>query len=314
MLGGIKSFLPARSSYSMRSSTVDTRYGYALWLRHVLAMSEQGIMGPFNSVVELGPGNSVATGVCAVLSGAHSYAGIDVLDHIARDQAQRVFQEALQLFHDKAAIPGGDEFANLCPQPSSLSFPEEALQAFAPNGNGGATHAETLREDIGSITGGKSAGKHLRYVFPWSPSSVASGSADLIFSQAVLEEIPHQAADSPLEGAFVTMREWLRPGGVASHQIDLGMYGHAPWNIHWTWSDLTWKLIRGRRDNFVNREPLSTYIALAESVGLEIVSVGITERTGVPDSALRSRFRRLSEVDKTASGAHLVLRRPMTQR
>ena len=312
LLGGIKSFLPARSTYSMRSSTVDARYGYALWLRHVLAIYEQGVTGPFNSVVELGPGNSVATAVCAVLSGARSYTGIDVLDHLARDQAKRVFEEIYQLLQDQSPIPGNDAFPNLCPRPSSLSFPLNAMHAFAPDGKAGVHHVRTLSEDIDGIAGGNAVGKHLRFVYPWSPSSVPSGSADLIFSQAVLEEIPHRTVDSPLRGAFVTMMDWLRPGGLASHQIDLGMYGHAPWNIHWTWSDLKWKLIRGRRDNFVNREPLSTYLSLAESVGLEVVSVRVTESKGVPDSALRSRFRRLSEVDRTASGAHLLLRRPVS--
>jgi hypothetical protein len=312
MLGGIKSLLPVRSAYSMRSSTVDARYGYALWLRHVLAIHEQGATGPFDSVVELGPGNSVATGVCAVLSGARSYTGIDVLDHLARDQATRVFGEIHQLLQEQSPIPGNDDFPNLCPRPSSLSFPSDALHAFASDGSQDVHHVRTLTEDIDGIAAGHAVGKHLRYVYPWSPSSVPSESADLIFSQAVLEEIPHRTVDSPLRGAFETMMDWLRPGGIASHQIDLGIYGHAPWNIHWTWSDLTWKLVRGRRDNFVNREPLSTYLSLAESVGLEIVSVSVTESKGVPDSALRARFRRLGAVDKSASGAHLLLRRPVS--
>jgi len=312
MLGGLKSLLPARSKYSMRSSVVDARYGYALWLRHVLALSEEDISGPFASVVELGPGNSVATGVCVVLSGADSYTGIDVLDHLARDQAERVFEETVQLFQEKAPIPGNDSYPNLCPRPNSLSFPASALHAFAPHDEARTSHADTLRDDIARIVKGESAGKHLRYVSSWSPSSVPAGSVDLIFSQAVLEEIPHQSGDSSLRAAFATMKDWLRPGGVASHQIDLGMYGHTPWNIHWTWTDLTWKLVRGRRDNFVNREPLSTYLSLAESVGLEIVAVGITESKGVLDSALRSRFRRLSAMDRTASGAHLLLRRPVS--
>jgi hypothetical protein len=313
LLGGLKSRLPARSSYSMQSAPVDARYGYALWLRHVLALAEHGVVGPFNTVVELGPGNSVATGVCAILSGARVYTGIDVLNHLARDQAARVYDETLSRFRNGAPIPGSDAYPNLCPRPSSLAYPAAALASFASRSEQGPYSVEALQRDIALIGAGGAAGEHLRYVFPWSPDSVAAGTADLIFSQAVLEEIPHTTSGSPLRAAFMTMMDWLRPGGIASHQIDLGMYGHTPWNIHWTWSDLTWALIRGHRDNFVNREPLSTYTALAESVGFEVVHVGITMADGVPDADLSARFRRLGREDKTASGAHLLLRRPMLQ-
>jgi hypothetical protein len=310
LLGGIKSFLPARSAYTMSTAPVDARYGYSVWMRHMAMLNAAGVQGPFPHVVEMGPGNSVATGVCALLSGAATYTGLDVLDHLAVDQAVRVADDVAALFHQRAAIPGNDQYRYLQPDPPSLAFPHAALLAFSGGAPLDANRVVAVRRDIDALVRGTRAGTALRYVFPWREDMIPAGSADLIFSQACLEEILHGTQRSPLRDAFQTMFAWLRPGGVTCHQIDLGMYGLEPWNVHWSWSDITWTLVRGRRDNFVNREPLSTYTALAESVGFEILSTSVRKVHGVPEAALASRFKRLPDVDKTASGVHVILRRP----
>lgn len=310
LLGGIKSFLPIRAPYTMSTQPVDARYGYAVWTRQISALAACGVRGPFDTVVEMGPGNSIATGACAVLSGARTYVGLDVLDHLARDQAERVLGDVETLFDTASPIPDNAVFNSLEPTPESFAFPAEALSAFRGDRPVDAGMRATLRTDIATIAAGARAGSAVRYIYPWSPTAIADGSADLIFSQAVLEEIPHAASDSPLRAAFDTIFRWLRPGGVSCHQIDLGMYGLDPWNIHWTWGTVTWTLLRGRRDNFVNREPLSTYLTLARAAGFEVVATTIRSVSGVPDEALQPAFRRLSDEDRRARAAHLVLRRP----
>ena len=56
---------------------------------------------------------------------------------------------------------------------------------------------------------------------------------------------------------------WMRhlcPGGLMSHQIDFTSHETARvWNGHWTFSDREWRLIRGRRSWFLNRQPLNPF-------------------------------------------------------
>ena len=311
ILGGIKSMLPYRRPYTMLAHAVNARYGYAVWMRHMSVLADAGVRGPFDLVVEMGPGNSIATGVCAVMSGARHYVGVDVLDHLARDQAERIVREIVALFDAGEPIPAGSEFPNLYPALSTWEFPAAALAAFRGADHGPATAGAALSRDAAAIAAGGREGDLLRYVYPWTENAIAAGSADLIFSQAVLEEIPHSPRSSDLARTLETVFRWLRPGGVTCHQIDLGMYGMSPWNIHWTWGPLTWTLIRGKRDNFVNREPLSTYLTLAREVGFEILRTSVAQEPGAPDDALHPDFRRLPATDRQARAAHLVLRRPV---
>jgi hypothetical protein len=82
-----------------------------------------------------------------------------------------------------------------------------------------------------------------------------------------------------------------------------------PWNVHWTWSDLTWTMVRGRRSNFVNREPLSTYLSVIEACGLSLVDVVADEVAGVSDERLSPRFRSLPEPERRTRNVYLVVRK-----
>ena len=94
---------------------------------------------------------------------------------------------------------------------------------------------------------------------------VAEASLDLIFSQAVLEHV------DGLEETYRAMFAWLKPGGYASHVIDFTAHGRSPfWNGHWAYSDWEWELVRGKREFLLNREPLSTHLALVRNVGFEL--------------------------------------------
>ena len=310
VLGGVKSYLRLRRRYSMAALPVDATYAYAVWMRHVQLLAALGVSGPLHDVVEIGPGNSAATGICAILSGARSYTGLDVLDHLAADQVVRLLRETTTLFSSRASIPGVDQFPKMRPVPANVDFPAAALSTLFGNDGRAAALPELLRHDVELISTGGRRGQLLRFHCPWSPATLAAASVDLIFSQAVLQEIPHDDTNSRLQQTFHANFSWLRPGGVASHQIDLGMYGCEPWNVHWSWSDFRWTLIRGRRENYPNREPLSTYVALARRAGFTILAAQVDEETGVPVRELQPRFAALPEIERRARCLHLVLQRP----
>ena len=308
LLGGVKSLLPWRPAYTMSPQPVDPLYGYAVWLRHVGALAERGFRGPFPTVVELGPGNSVATGISAVLSGTDRYTGLDVIRHVAHRCGAPVLERLRTAFAEQAPIPDRTAYPSLRPAPARYDFPAAAL-GVPMRADERDRRVRDLRRDLDAIAAGGDGGEALRYVVPWGPDSIAPNSIDLVFSQAVLQEMPHRDAGGPLRETLEATARWLRPGGLASHEVDFGCYGMSPWNAHWTWSDPSWTIVRGRRENFVNREPLSTYLTLMRACGLTIVAVSPEERPGASTAALAPRFRALPEAERRTCAAHIIARK-----
>ena len=147
---------------------------------------------------------------------------------------------------------------------------------------------------------------------PWyDPKIIENDSVDLIFSQAVLEHV------EDLRNTYNAMYRWVKKGGFISHQIDFESHGLSDqWNGHWSFSDLTWKLIKGKRQYLINREPLSKHLEAAQDAGFEIVSVvpiksfpheeyiGTIER-----SQLAKKFKNMSEEDFTTTSAYVLAKK-----
>jgi hypothetical protein len=227
-----------------------------------------------------------------------------VLKHASFANGEAVLDEIISLYQSHAPIPNEARHANIRPRLHDYSFPAEiARQLRVDEGT-----ISNLRHDIAALAAG-AQGRMLSYLVPWTEESIGPNSVDLVVSQAVLQELAHGQNRSELRRAINATASWLRPGGVASHQIDLGMYGLRPWNIHWTWSDFVWELVRGRRENFVNREPLSTYLALFEEAGLSIISVEVELQRGADAKSLNHRFRDLDLRDREARSVHLVVKK-----
>ena len=103
------------------------------------------------------------------------------------------------------------------------------------------------------------------------------------------------------------MQQWLKPKGFISHQIDFKCHETADeWNGHWTYSNLMWKLIRGKRPYLLNREPHSTHIELLKKENFKILcDIKIKSRSNINRDNLARRFRSISDDDITTSGAFI---------
>src|SRR5262249_3262437 len=136
--------------------------------------------------------------------------------------------------------------------------------------------------------------KIVRYQAPWtSITDVPAKSLDLIFSQAVLEYV------DPLDEVYGAMSVWLKAGRYASHVVDFSAHDLSPfWNGHWAYSDYEWRLARGRREVFLNREPLNAYAAYAEASGFKILLLKKDYRNdGLKPAQLMPRYRFLDADD-----------------
>jgi hypothetical protein len=126
----------------------------------------------------------------------------------------------------------------------------------------------------------------------------------MIYSQAVLEHV------DDIAGAHAAMLTWLAPGGFVSHQIDYRCHGTTrEWNGHWAESDLAWKLLRGRRPFFINRQSHSMHVAAMEAAGFKIVfDKRATKPSKLDRRRLAPRFASYAEDDLTTCSAFIQAR------
>ena len=302
ILKGMLTWVPVLNTWRLHHATTggtdSLRYCYSVWLRHLVTLYRFGFKIHGAQVGELGPGDSIGVGLAALLSGANAYVGLDVVAYSAKSGLEKIFDELVEMYSHREPIPDQNEFSRVRPTLDSYAFPDHAVDF-----RGFAEKVARIRSELQS---GVNSGESVRYRAPWiGASCIPSGSLDLVFSQSVL-----QYADD-LEETYGAMAQWLKPGGHASHTIDLsGHYLSPYWNGHRAYSDYEWSLARGRREFFLNREPLSTHLACAKKAGFEMLLVKKEYNTpGLGRDDLARRFRTLDDEDLRTRGVMLVLRK-----
>jgi len=302
MLKGSLTWLPALNAWRVRRASTggsdSPRYCYSAWLRHLVSLERYGFKIGNARVGELGPGDSIGIGLAALLSGAAQYIGLDIVPFSAKANLEKIFNELVELYSRSDSIPDNDEFPRLRPRLDSYVFPRHLIDL-----SNFSARAETIRKELRT---GVKGSEVVTYQAPWtSPNDIAFGSLDLIFSQAVLEHVDN------LDETYQAMLAWLKPGGYASHVIDFSAHHLSPfWNGHWAYSDLQWRLVRGRREFLLNREPLSSHIACAKSGGFAILALDLLRGdNGLKKQELSQRFQVIDHDDVQTRGAMLILQK-----
>lgn len=302
LLLGIITYIPGLANFHSKGTggTNSARYCYSVWLRHlVMAHRNRLCTGIPKVVAELGPGDSIGIGLAALISGTEVYYGLDIVEHATLRRNLTIFDELVDLFRRKENIPDEKEFPDVKPYLDSYEFPSQILTDDRLFASLMEKRIEQIRNSVVNFNSDTSL---IKYVTPWfRPDIIQQGFVDMVYSQAVLEHV------SDLHDTYKAIYLWLKSNGFVSHQIDFKCHGTADdWNGHWTYSDFTWKLIRGRRPYLLNREPHSTHIKLLEEAGFKIEC---DERIKTPSKIchehLAPHFRNMSAEDLTTSGAFI---------
>jgi len=297
----VKARLRSRVVGAVASSSA--RYCYSVWMRHLVLAAERGVDTDFRVVAELGPGASLGIGLAALLCGCERYEGFDVVRHAAAARNREILDELIALLRARAPIPDEREFPGVRPTLHSYAFPHEALSEARLARSLSPARIAAIRASLDSLGAPDSAGaadSMIHYRVPWHEDSVIrEASVDAVISQAVFEHI------DDIGGAYRAIWRWLRPGGYASHTIDFRSHGWTrEWDGHWSCSDLTWRLIRGRDVWSINREPCSTHRALLLASGFRIIGEQLARTPATQSRArLAGRFRAMTEDDRSISGA-----------
>ena len=103
------------------------------------------------------------------------------------------------------------------------------------------------------------------------------------------------------------MSNWLKPNGLLSHEIDFKSMGSSDtWYGHWEYSDLEWKIIRGRKVFYINREPYSTHIKLLNDNNFKIIfDLKTIAKTKINSKNLAGRFKNSTPEDLTISSTFI---------
>jgi hypothetical protein len=259
----------------------------------------------FRTVAELGPGDSLGTGIAALFSGVEKYYALDVKPYFNNDTNLEILDQLLELFHRREPLPADDEFPGVWPKLTDYSFPHAILHAAKLEAALEPSRVTRIRKELGELAN-QWQGAHFGYFAPWNDNLVIQpNSVDLAFSQAVMEHVVD------IDGTYAALTQWIRPGGYMSHTIDFRSHQTAAaWNGHWAYSDFTWKLIVGRRTFLINRQPYSRHIEAMGGHGFEVrMEQRAHEQGGLGRRRLAPRFREMGEVDLTTSGAYVMAQR-----
>ena len=309
ILGGFKSYVPGGVSF--HANTVDdlARYCYTVWLRHLSILYKNGFTKIPNTIAELGPGDSIGTGLAGLVCGSKKFYALDVVKHTNIKNNISVFDELVTLFAKRSAMPDDNEFPRVLPRLASYNFPSEIFTNNNLEKLLDKSRIQCLRNELVDMEKQKNS---IQYMCPWNdPKIIENDSVDMIFSQAVLEHV------KDLKHTYDAMYKWVKKGGCISNQIDFQSHGLSDeWNGHWSFSDVTWKLMKGNRPYLINREPLSKHLEAVQDAGFEIVSV-IPVKTFPSDAytgaierdKLAQKFRNMSEEDFTTASAYILAKK-----
>jgi len=276
-------------------STINSRYCYAVWLRHLINARKNGLERHPASVVELGPGGTVGVGMAALLSGSEQYTGLDVVNNWQSERNLQVFDELVELFRKREPVPGKEEFPKMHSPLPSRDFPSGILPDKWLEQSLSEERIARIREALlkaGKVPGENPGPQMIRYIVPWEQSRIiAAGSVDLIWSQAVLEHVV-----DPLL-VYESMRLWLKEDGLISHEIDFKSHASSGlWNGHWTYTDFLWKIVKGRYSYLINRLSFQKHLDLMKEVGFRVVHTTLDSRESrIKRKHLARRFRQMSD-------------------
>ncbi len=293
---GIKRFLPTRTG-----GTIESRYCYSVWLRHLINWNTYYRNRLPESVAELGPGDSLGVGLCSLLTGSKSLYSLDMIKYWDTKRNLKIFNELITLLKNKTNIPDNLEYPKIKPILKSYKFPSNILSDELLSKTLDDNRLNNIKNELNDIDNPNNT--FLKYYIPWNQSGIIRDySIDLIFSQTVLQHV------EDLEHTYKSMRNWIKPKGLMSHTIDFKSMGCTKsWDGHRAFSDVEWKIVKGGKLFLINREPISKHIELLTKFGFKILTkIPNKIKNQLNRNQYSNRFKYLSDDDLITSGVYIL--------
>jgi SAM-dependent methyltransferase len=280
-------------------------YFYGIWLKHLVHLHHQRLDDNPRTVAELGPGDSLGLGIAALLTGADRYFALDVIKHASTESNLRTLEVISGLLRDRAPRPAKG-WPDIDVHMDASLFPHGILTEPRLAAAMSEQRLESLRAQL-SGKPANDAGIELAYRVPWADREVVEeGSVDLVVSHAVLEHVVD------IKATYRALYQWLRPGGVMSHYIDLSAHQLTDrFNGFRSIPEPVWRLMNGRRPYFINRIPCSDHLREIAECGFELVAVHKHLREdGIARSRLSSKWKDIADEDLRCMEVFIQARKP----
>jgi hypothetical protein len=280
--------------------SIQSRYCYTVWMRHLANWSlfKDGIP---EVVAELGPGDSLGTGLAALLSGCKHLYALDVVKYWNNDRNIKMFDELIELFKKKAYLPDNTEYPQVIPSLDNYNFPSHILPDKLLKETLAEDRLNAIRNELATIDNPNNT--YIKYKIPWNDSNVINtNSVDFLYSQAVLEHV------EDLETTYSAMQKWIKPSGLISHSIDFRSHGLTKsWNGHWTFNNFEWRIVKAGKIFLLNRQPLSKHVELTLKNGFKILKKSVVKMENkLKPNRFSNEFKKMSEEDVTSSVAYIL--------
>lgn len=298
---GLVSFIPGAEKFLSRKGTGGTNsaiYCYGVWLKHLTMLWASGLRTMPKTLAELGPGDSIGTGLAAMLSGVDRYFALDVVRFANSAANLQIFDELVALFRRRASRPqkGWPDFDTYLDDhlfPSHI-LTEEGLASALSEDRIARIRAALIHPEAAQT------GIQIQYMAPWFDDKIiAKESVDVILSHSVLEHV------RDIESTYAALSQWLKPGGRMTHQIDFTAHGLSErWNGFRAYPEWLWTLIAGRHTYLINRQPCSAHVACLEKQQFKIICLMKNSMPeGMARAHLAARWKGISDDDLNCSGA-----------
>ena len=109
LLRGLSTYVPGIDAVVSKlkgtGGTVSSRYCYSVWLRHLVMLEQSTGRTSFETIAELGPGDSLGIGLAGMLTGSNHYHAFDIIKFASVKQNLKIFDELVELFRNREPIP-----------------------------------------------------------------------------------------------------------------------------------------------------------------------------------------------------------------
>lgn len=249
-------------------------------------------------IAELGPGDSLGTGLAALLCGCEKYLALDLFAYGNVALNVKIFDELVELFSKRAAVPDAREYPGLIPNLDNYRFPAHIItegllaSAMAPE------RLAAIRKELAVPA---ASNRFINYFVPWEAGDIQNETVDLVFSQSVLQY-------TDLDLVYPAMNTWLKPGGMMAHVIDFSSLGTAKqWNGHRAYSSLEWKLLRIGKKMPLNRSYPTLHKTYLEKNNFNLLNlISYKKEGGLATHQFAKEFRHLSDDDAGTYAAYLL--------